>query len=51
VTTAPMACIAAALPGFFDRVRDDRLTLISCALERASLEEAYMNIVGEVSHG
>ena len=41
----------AALPGFFDRVRDDRLTLISCALERASLEEAYMSIVGEVSHG
>jgi ABC-type multidrug transport system ATPase subunit len=41
----------AALPGFFDRVRDDRLTLISCALQRASLEEAYMSIVGEVSHG
>ncbi|MEO5824056.1 MAG: ABC transporter ATP-binding protein [Vicinamibacteraceae bacterium] len=46
----------AALHGFFDRVRADRLTLISCALERASLEEAYMSIVGdarrgEVSHG
>jgi ABC-type multidrug transport system ATPase subunit len=41
----------AALHAFLDRVRADRLTLISCALERASLEEAYMSIVGEASRG
>ncbi len=40
----------AALHAFLDRVRANRLTLISCALERASLEEAYMTIVGEASH-
>ncbi len=35
-----------ALHGFLDRVRADDLTLVSCALERASLEDAYLHIVG-----
>jgi ABC-type multidrug transport system ATPase subunit len=34
-----------ALHDFLDRVRAGQLTLVSCALERASLEEAYMTIV------
>jgi ABC-type multidrug transport system ATPase subunit len=35
-----------ALHAFLDRVRADDLTLISCALQRASLEDAYLHIVG-----
>ena len=35
-----------ALHAFLDRVRADHLTLISCALQRASLEDAYLHIVG-----
>lgn len=39
-----------ALHDFLDRVRAERLTLVSCALERATLEEAYLNIVTEATH-
>jgi ABC-type multidrug transport system ATPase subunit len=39
----------AALHPFLDRVRADGLTLVSCALERASLEEAYVSIVSGAS--
>jgi Cu-processing system ATP-binding protein len=45
VTVAP-----AALHDFLDRVRVERLTLVSCALERATLEEAYLTIVSEATH-
>ena len=40
----------AALHDFLDRVRAEQLTLVSCALERATLEEAYLNIVTEATH-
>jgi ABC-type multidrug transport system ATPase subunit len=40
----------AALHDFLDRVRVERLTLVSCALERATLEEAYLTIVSEATH-
>jgi ABC-type multidrug transport system ATPase subunit len=39
-----------ALHDFLDRVRAERLTLVSCALQRATLEEAYLNIVTEAHH-
>jgi ABC-2 type transport system ATP-binding protein len=38
-----------ALPVFLEHVRDGRLTLVSCALQRATLEEAYMSILSEAS--
>jgi ABC-type multidrug transport system ATPase subunit len=37
------------LHDFLDHVRAERLTLVSCALERASLEEAYLSIVTEAT--
>jgi ABC-2 type transport system ATP-binding protein len=40
----------AALHDFLDGVRAQQLTLVSCALERATLEEAYLNIVTEATH-
>jgi ABC-type multidrug transport system ATPase subunit len=39
-----------ALHDFLDHVRTERLTLVSCALERATLEEAYLSIVTEATH-
>jgi ABC-type multidrug transport system ATPase subunit len=39
-----------ALHDFLDDVRTERLTLVSCALVRATLEEAYLNIVTEAAH-
>jgi ABC-type multidrug transport system ATPase subunit len=39
-----------ALHDFLDRVRAERLTLVSCALERATLEEAYLSIVTKATH-
>jgi ABC-type multidrug transport system ATPase subunit len=39
-----------ALHPFLDRVRAERLTLVSCALERATLEEAYLSILTEKAH-
>jgi ABC-2 type transport system ATP-binding protein len=40
----------AVLHDFLDGVRAQQLTLVSCALERATLEEAYLNIVTEATH-
>jgi ABC-type multidrug transport system ATPase subunit len=38
-----------ALHEFLDHVRTERLTLVSCAPERATLEEAYLHIVTEAT--
>jgi ABC-type multidrug transport system ATPase subunit len=39
-----------ALHTLLDHLRAERLTLVSCALERATLEEAYLSIVTEATH-